>query len=336
MVTTSAFDRYTPLYQRKPQSEEDQRAMEELRLLSDSTTPLPEPSVDVTKPLEYNEDTFRQLHIPVLWQNGWTQSNWQMVKTPVVQWNHAAEIRYLSLLRHQLWPIPPVDCSKQKYAFIPQSSWGYFSRWSIFIRSMLTPLSYPDRMLIYANRNAQMDSAPMLRGIVDDVSNEGIQRFFLPVSQCQGSEYVQTLLRQWGGNPYPSDVKFLDDINAARPGGPHHDTQWVGFHTRETASVTTGQVYAPHWMRRAVFDYGEARSQLEERYQAARGRADLSLLDAAAADDALHSPVEGMTKEKILFSLTSRSIGAAASQVWRHLRLLYSRSFAWSYIFAAE
>ena len=317
-VTTSSFDRYTPLYQRKPQSEEDRQGMEVLRLLSDPSTPLPTQLVDVGKPLEYNESTFRQLHVPVLWQNGWSVTGWLAWRAPVVQWNHAAEIRYLDLLQNQLWPTPPVDCSKQKYIFLPQWPWGFYSRWSILVRNSMISLELADRMLIFGRKNMFWPDAGAQSGIVDDMSHEGIARFFAPISQCQNSEYVRQWLQQWGDNATPPGVAFMGHTNDARPGGVHFETQWVGFGHQLPTGVEKQPLLAPHWIRRAIFDYGEARSQLEVRFKAAKNQTNPSFLHIAAERDARESPVEGMTADRILAGLTSTSLGAAAGLVWKH------------------
>jgi hypothetical protein len=322
-MTTHTFDRYADArqFRRKRESswtEDDQRAEDELKLLMDPAATFPAPSVDIHQPLVYNEETFRTLHVPVLWQNGWTNSGWQMVRTPVVQWNHAAEIRFHDLLHYQLWPTPPVDCSKQKYVFIPQFPWGFYSRYSILIRNAMISLELTDRMLIFGRHNMQFNDAAAQRNIIDDLSNEGIGRFFAPLSQCQNSDFVQGLLKQWGNDAKPGAVTFLQSTDEARPGGAHFDTQWVGFQHRLPAAVETKELLAPHWMRRAIFDYGESRSKLEERFQTARGRVDPTALDIAAEQDARESPIDGMTKEKILQGLKSTSLGAAAGAVWRH------------------
>ena len=148
------------------------------------------------KTLSYNETLFRQSSAPILWLD----------KQQDVRWNKAAEqamLNYLTLKqfsnfdqtnnslinKHEILNI----CRPQSIFVLNQHWSGFFSRVLCFIAQFGQTL-YSPRIGILRGLKFMLGSSA-----ADDFLNEGITRYFLPISICSAYEH----------NPEMNDLKKL-------------------------------------------------------------------------------------------------------------------------------
>ncbi|CAF3828632.1 unnamed protein product [Adineta steineri] len=166
-------------------NEIDQLQFYPLRILPSE---LSQPAVKrdyITKPLSYNDKSFRESSAPTLWLD----------KYGDVRWNTAAEngmINYLTqkqfpnLDKIGNWSVTKNEvlnlCRKQSIFILHQHWSGFFSRVLCFIAQFGQTL-YSPRIAVFRGTRFSVE-----RGQQDDFLGLGIKRYFLPMSICTAYE----------------------------------------------------------------------------------------------------------------------------------------------------
>ena len=138
------------------------------------------------EPLAYNEAVFRSSSAPILWLD--PQGD--------VRWNEAAEYGMLSYLTKKQFPNLTdigqesnetkqiLDLCRPRSLFVLHQHWsGFFSRVLCFIAQFGQTLHTPRIAVLRGSRFSGS------RGEQDDFLNQGIVRYFLPISICSAYEH---------------------------------------------------------------------------------------------------------------------------------------------------
>ncbi|CAF3402843.1 unnamed protein product [Rotaria sp. Silwood1] len=166
----------------------------------------------ITKTLSYDEKLFRESSTPILWLD--EQSD--------VRWNKIAENGMINYLTQKQFP--NLDrmgksslnkeeilniCRAQSLFALHQHWSGFFSRVLCFIAQFGQTLYTPR---IGVLRDARFSGS---RGEVDDFLNQGMKRYFLPISICSAYEYhpeMSTLRNLIETAPNPLHIRSSQEL----------------------------------------------------------------------------------------------------------------------------
>jgi hypothetical protein len=140
----------------------------------------------ITQTITYNEKTFRQSSVPILWID----------EQGDVRWNEAAERGMITYITQKQFPHldkinnTPMNkarilkiCRPQSLFVLHQHWSGFFSRVLCFIAQFGQSLHSPRIAILRGNRFSGG------RGETDDFLGQGIIRYFLPMSICSAYQY---------------------------------------------------------------------------------------------------------------------------------------------------
>ncbi len=134
-------------------------------------------NIDYSKALEYSESTYRSASIPIIWLD--THGD--------IRWNQIAQSETLKYLFEKQFPnnIPKTNstviinnCLSRQLFLLEQWTMGFFSRYHCFIEQFGQTLYSPSMVLLIPRRFLISQSSR------DDFHNEGIIRYFQPISLC--------------------------------------------------------------------------------------------------------------------------------------------------------
>ncbi len=134
-------------------------------------------NIDYSKPLKYSESTFRSASVPIIWLDAHGD----------IHWNRIAQYETLNYLLEKQFPITISktnvteiinNCLSRQLFVLGQWSMGFFSRFHCLIEHFGQTLYSPSMVLLSPRRFIISESAR------DDFQNEGIIRYFQPISLC--------------------------------------------------------------------------------------------------------------------------------------------------------
>ena len=211
----------------------------------------------------------------------------------------------MQLMRASQFPSPPVDCRTQKYLLVHQWISGFFSRYQVAAQSLARGIAGSDRMVVLVFESMHNGDAKIQQDSRDDFLGEGIPQYFAPWSQCATHPYVlQRIRRARPGLDAHAIPMVSTTLVEIQRGAALFDAQFVQVEYSVDREPPTAL-----WMRRAIFDYGPSRMDLEAKFAQARTHMNQTILAALVE-------AEGTSIE----SLVSTSVGAAAGAVWQHVR----------------
>jgi len=133
--------------------------------------------INYSKILEYSESTFRSASIPIIWLDAHGD----------VHWNRIAQYETLNYLLEKQFPTNISkknlntiinNCLSRQLFILDQWPMGFFSRYHCLIEQFGQTLYSPSMVLLISRRFLLSESS------LDDFHNEGIIRYFQPISLC--------------------------------------------------------------------------------------------------------------------------------------------------------
>lgn len=138
-------------------------------------------NLDYSKPLEYSESTFRSASVPIIWLDVHGD----------IHWNRIAQYEILNYLLEKQFPsnisktnLTSIinNCLSRQLIMLEQWSMGFFSRYHCLIEQFGQTLYSPSMVLLIPR------TFVVSRSSRDDFKQEGIIRYFQPMSLC--SAYI--------------------------------------------------------------------------------------------------------------------------------------------------